>query len=160
MKFIGIANRLWQVVSQGLFSSTYIKLRHALLNLFSICSVSLCSLEVRGSQRGETWAANLPSLTPTLLHFKVSVRTLRSPTLHLRWRIKETLYALKKLIPEDGCQPVMILPWIREAVFIPFAKSDAIRSAFYKSIIFIPSVDTVLMCFWMSCYAEGKSSLQ
>lgn len=46
---------------------------------------------------------NLPSQTTlTLLHFKVSLRTLRSPTLHLRWRIKETHYALKKFIPEDG----------------------------------------------------------
>lgn len=80
----------------------YIEMWRALLNLFSICSVSLRSLEVRVAQRGETCAVNLPSLTLTPLHFKVLLRTLRSPTLHLRWRIKEIHYALKKLIPEDG----------------------------------------------------------
>lgn len=94
--------------------------------------------------------AHLPSLPPTLLHFKVSLHTLRSPTLHLRWRIKEMHYALKKLIPKDGCQAVTILPWPCESVF-PFSsllrkRSEAIRSALYESIIFIPSVDTVFGC--------------
>lgn len=111
----------------------YIKLCRALLNLFSICSVSFCSLEVRVSQRGETWAVNLPSLTPTLLHFKVSMRTLRSPTLHLRWRIKEIHFALKKLIPEDGRLDVSERGYdtimVPRGCFLSFCESDAIRSA-------------------------------
>lgn len=112
-----------------------------------------CSLEVRASQQGGTWAAHLL----TLLHFKVWRRTLRSPTLHLRWRRKETRYALKKLIPEDGCQTVTIR-WRRS--FYPFWKSDAIRAAFYRSVISVPGVDTALMCFWMSHYAQVEDSLQ
>lgn len=64
----------------------------------------------------------------TLLHFKVSLCTLRSPTLHLRWRIKEIHYALKKLIPEDGkldvsqrgYDTVMVLPG---CFFYPFVKA-------------------------------------
>lgn len=44
--------------------------------------------------------------------------------------------------------------------FYPFSKSDAIRAAFYRSVISIPSVDTALMCFWMSRYAEVEDSLQ
>lgn len=112
LKFISIANQFWQVVSQIVACPAKL--------IFSMLSFFLCSLEVKVYQRGQTWAAELPSLT--LLHIKVSRRTLRSPTLHLRWRIKETHYALKKLIPEDGCQPVMILPWLCEEVLLSFLR--------------------------------------
>lgn len=103
MKVIGIANGSWQVLSQGLFSGVYIKLWHALLNLFSICSVSLPFTRGQSVSAGRNLGCE-PSISDSrlLCTSKSSARTLRSPTLHLRWRIKEIHYALKKLIPEDG----------------------------------------------------------
>lgn len=90
----------------------YIELQRALLNLFSICLVSLCSLEVRGSQRGETGAVNLPSHAPT------DSFALQSVSVHLeitnsasQMENKRDTLCFEEIDPrgwQAGCQPAWL----------------------------------------------------
>lgn len=59
--------------------------------------VRLRSEDLSGEEPG-LWIFHLPLFCTS----KSSPRTLRSPTLHLRRRMKRLYHALKKLIPEDG----------------------------------------------------------
>lgn len=86
-----------------------IEQRCALLNLFSICSVSRCSLEVRGSQWGGTWAVNLPS--PSLLHFKVLTPHLEITNSASQTENEKTLPCFEEIDPrrwQAGCQPACL----------------------------------------------------
>lgn len=108
LKLAGIANRFWQVVTRGLFSGVYTELQSVQLKSFQFAHILAVHLrsERLSEEKPGLRGFHLPALT--LLHFKVSQRTLRSPTLHLWCRIKEIHYALKKLIPQGwqaGCQP-------------------------------------------------------
>lgn len=109
MKFIGIANRFWQVVSHGLFSTMYMELWRALLNLFSICSVHLRSEYLSGggnlgceSSISDSDSFALQSLTA---HLEITNSASQMEN-------KRDTLCFEEIDPrrwQAGCQPVWLL---------------------------------------------------